>query len=317
MAVARGGNDEVLRPKPHPWALTARWENDSFAGSDRYYTDGVALSVTRGGASALDPLIDRLPGSDAERTVGVDVAQMVFTPKDTRRVVADPADRPYAGILALGMTVHLERDEVYRGFKLVTGVLGPSSLAHETIGFVHQIGSWSEPRGWDSQLSDEPILNLMHEYRHRYPMFGSAQGWEIQAVPVAGLAVGNLLDEAHGGALIRAGYRLPRDFGPSLLRVLGQTPPPPSDRESETGWGFAVHAGTEAHLVLRDMTLDGNSFRDGPRVDKHLFVPMGLVGMSVGTGRFQTCFSYVFWGEEFSGQAGVFEFGSVTMLWRF
>ena len=316
-SVAGRASDEVLRPKPHPWALTARWENDSFAGSDRYYTDGVSLSVTRGGASALDPLIDRLPWSDADRTLGVEIAQAVFTPTETRRAVADPSDRPYAGVLALGLTVHLERDEAYRGFKLLTGVLGPSSLADETIRFVHQIGSWSEPRGWDSQLADEPILNLMHEYRHRYPLLGSGDGWEIQALPMAGLAVGNFLDAGYGGALVRAGYRMPRDFGPTLLRGMGQLPPPRPDEDGATGWGFALHAGTQAHLVLRDMTLDGNSFRNGPRVDKNLFVPMGLVGMAVGNERFQTCFSYVFLGKEFAAQDGVFEFGSVTMIWRF
>lgn len=312
-SLAGSASDEALRP----WALTARWENDSFADSDRYYTDGVSLSITRGGASALDPWIDRLPWSQVHRTLGFEIAQTVFTPKDTRRVVADPSDRPYAGVLALGLTVHLEGDEVYRGFKLMTGVLGPSSLADKTIRFVHQMGSWSEPRGWNSQLADEPILNLMHEYRHRYPLFGSGNGWEIQALPVAGLAVGNLLDEGYGGAVVRAGYRVPRDFGPTLLRGMGQLPPPAPERYGETGWGFAVHAGTQAHLVLRDMTLDGNSFRDGPRVDKNFFVPMGLVGMAVGNERFQTCFSYVFCGKEFQGQDGVFEFGSVTLIWCF
>ena len=49
-SLAGSASDEALRP----WALTARWENDSFADSDRYYTDGVSLSITRGGASALD-----------------------------------------------------------------------------------------------------------------------------------------------------------------------------------------------------------------------------------------------------------------------
>ena len=33
--------------------------------------------------------------------------------------------------------------------------------------------------------------------------------------------------------------------------------------------------------------------------------------------RFQTCFSYVFCGKEFQGQDGVFEFGSVTLIWCF
>jgi hypothetical protein len=88
------------------------------------------------------------------------------------------------------------------------------------------------------------------------------------------------------------------------------------------GWfrGLQVHVwslatGTQAHLVLRDMILDGNSFHDGPRVDRNVGVPMGLVGMTVGNERFQTCFSYVFCGKEFQGQDGVFEYGSVTMIW--
>jgi len=61
------------------WAVSARWENDTFGGSDRYYTDGVALSLTQTGPNWLDPLADRLPCGQGRRTVGYDVAQLMFT----------------------------------------------------------------------------------------------------------------------------------------------------------------------------------------------------------------------------------------------
>ena len=72
-----------------------------------------------------------------------------------------------------------------------------------------------------------------------------------------------------------------------------------------------------ANLVLRDITLDGNTFEDSPSVDKEFFVPMAGVGMSVGNRRFQTSFGYIFWGKEFEGQEENSKFGSLTVSYFF
>ena len=87
----------------------------------------------------------------------------MITPSDTKRAIPDPTDRPYAGILSVGLTLHVEQSNSYHGLRLVTGVVGPAALAGDTQQEVHRhIGS-DLPQGWDYQLDNEPILNPAYE----------------------------------------------------------------------------------------------------------------------------------------------------------
>ena len=128
-----------------------------------------------------------------------------------------------------------------------------------------------------------------------------------------------MLIQGQAGGLLRFGYNVPDDFGPTLVRGMGHMPPPRRDaqRQSKSDWGFSVYGGSVANLVLRDITLDGNTFEDSPSVDKEFFVPMAGVGVSVGNRRFQASFAYIFWGKEFEGQDENSKFGSLTVSYFF
>ncbi len=313
-----GGADSQSVPK-RQWAASVRWENDAFAGTDRFYTDGVALGVSHTGPSWMDPVADWLPWGDGRRTVGYDVAQAMFTPSDTDRPVPDPNDRPYAGILAFGLTLHVERSNSYHGLKFVTGVVGPSSFAEEAQANIHRLIGDKTSQGWDYQLHDEPIFDLAYEYRHKFRLLGQRDQWSAEALAIAGGWLGNMLTQGEIAGILRAGYNTPDDFGPSLVRGMGFMPPPRNlaPHGSASGWGFAVYGGAVANFVLRDITLDGNTFRDSPSVDKNFFVPAAVVGASFGNRRFQASFSYVFWGEEFNGQQEYEKFGSLCLTYFF
>jgi hypothetical protein len=58
------------------WIASLRWENDTFGGTDRFYTDGVALGISHTGPSWMDPVADWLPWGQERRTVTYDVAQV-------------------------------------------------------------------------------------------------------------------------------------------------------------------------------------------------------------------------------------------------
>jgi len=246
------------------------------------------------------------------------MAQGMFTPADKDRSVPGPNDRPYAGVLAFGLTLHIEKETSYHGLKFVTGIVGPWSLANETQNSIHDLIGNDKSQGWDDQLYNEPIFNLAYEYRHKFQLAGERDQWKVQALPLAGSWLGNILIQGQAGGLLRFGYNMPDDFGPTLVRGMGFMPSPRRDvlRQS-SDWGFSVYAGSVANLVLRDITLDGNTFRDSPSVDKEFVVPAAGVGMSVGTRRFQTSFSYIFWGKEFEGQDGYSIFGSVAVSYFF
>lgn len=311
--------DLASKPAKLEWATSFRWENDTFGGTDRFYTDGISLAVSHTGPSWMDPVADWLPWGEGRRTVGYDVGQAMFTPSDKDLAVPDPEDRPYAGILAIGLALHVEKEDSYHGLKFVTGVVGPSSLAEETQNAVHDCIGNDRSQGWDYQLEDEPIFNFAYEYRHRFLLSGESEHWSLQAFPLGGAWLGNMLIQGQAGGVIRFGFNMPDDFGPTLVRGLGHMPPPRWDRKSgaKSGWGFSVYGGGVANLVLRDITLDGNTFKDSASVDKEFFVPAAGLGVAVGNRRFQASFSYVFWGREFEGQDDNSEFGSLAFAYLF
>jgi hypothetical protein len=308
----------TLTPQKREWTASVRWENDAFGGTDKFYTDGISLGVLHTGPSWMDPVANWLPWGEGRRTVGYDGTQAMFTPSDKDRNPPDPNDRPYAGILTFGLTLHVEKTNSYHGLKFITGVVGPAALAEETQNTVHRLIGDGQSQGWDYQLHNEPIFNFAYEYRHRFNLVGDRGRWSAEALPIGGGWLGNMLIQGQAGGLLRAGYHMPDDFGPTLVRDMGHMPPPrrnPQSRSSD--WGFSVYGGVFGNLVLRDITLDGNTFQDSPSVDKKYFVPMAGLGASLGNRRFQVSFSYIYWGKEFEGQQQNEKFGSINARYFF
>jgi hypothetical protein len=300
------------------WTASVRWENDVFGGTDRFYTNGVSLAVTHTGPSWMDPVADWLPWGKGRRTVGYDVGQGMATPVDKTRPVPDPNDRPYVGFLGVGLSLHVDRSNTYHGLRLVTGVVGPSSFAEETQRGVHRLVGIEEPQGWDYQFKNEPVLNLTYEYRHKFRLAGRRDRWSVEALPTTGVALGNALTQGQFGGQVRVGYNTPDDFGVTLLRGMAHLPPRRAEGgESRSGWGWSVFGGAAAHLVLRDITLDGSTFEDSPRVEKERYVPAAGFGAAIGDQRFQVTFTYVIWQKEFQGQPNPSKFGAFTFTYFF
>jgi len=307
-----------VRAELRQWSFAVRWENDTFGGKDQYYTDGISLSLAHTGSSWLDPVADWLPWDSGRRTVGYEAGQIMVTPADTTRPIPDSNDRPYAGILSVGLSLHVERDNRYNGLKFITGVVGPWSLADETQKQVHRWVGSGQPQGWDYQLHNEPIFNLVYEHRRKYRLLGEPQGFAVEALPVGNVMLGNLLVQGQIGGQFRFGYNIPDDFGTTLMRGMGHLPPPrPSADAAAPKWGAYFFGGVNANLVLHNLTLDGNTWKDSPSVDKEWFVPAAEVGMAVAIRRFTVAFAYVFWGKEFEGQPENSEFGAFTVSYVF
>ncbi len=302
------------------WSVSARWENDSFGGTDRYYTAGVSLGVAHTGPSWADPVANWLPWGQGRRTVTYDVGMAMMTPDDITLSVPDPEDRPYAGILAAGLTLHVDHTNSSHGLKFVTGVVGPWSFAGETQREVHRIIGAPIPQGWDYQLHNEPILNLAYEYRHRFPLLGRRRDWSFEALPIAGGWLGNVLTQASGSGMVRCGFNMPDDFGPMLARGMSPMPPPrfaAGPDATRHSWGFFVFGSVTANLVVHDLTLDGNTFVDSPSVDRNPFVPAAAFGVGVAQRRFLFSFTYSFWGEEFEAQDEPSKLGTFALSWFF
>ncbi|MBU6297430.1 MAG: lipid A deacylase LpxR family protein [Alphaproteobacteria bacterium] len=180
-----------------PATFTVLFENDIFFNTDRDYTNGVQFTYTTGPNQTLDWAVDtarRLPffAPAGKVRTGYALGQNIYTPKDTD--LADPplTERPYAGFLygAIGLMEQNPDKTRLDQLQLQFGVIGPASLAEDAQKWVHSIIHNAKPRGWPTQLRDEPGLALIYEAvsnwfrRSRY--LDSISTWSrISAVPSA------------------------------------------------------------------------------------------------------------------------------------
>lgn len=324
-----------LPVKDKSWTFTFRFENDLFANTDRNYTNGIKVSwispdLTRFRDSEQLPawakqLVAKLPFSrvpDLQRNISFSIGQNIYTPDDiaARNLITD--DRPYAGWLYGSVAFHNKDYRHLDTIEIQAGIVGPWSLAEQAQNFVHHVRGIPEANGWDNQIKNEPGLNLIYEHKDRILRPPATQGFGYDLITHYGGAVGNIFTYANIGAEARIGWNIPTDFGTSLIRPGGDTNAPSDTKDPRylrSKHGFSVHAfgAITGRAVLRDIFLDGNSFRDSYSVDKNNFVGDVILGVSVIYGRLKLSYAQVLRSKEFKLQKTGHDFGSVTLSYTY
>lgn len=312
--------------------LTGIWENDLFAGTDKGYTNG--LFVGWQSPSAKPPAwltwigqrsLFLLPDDGVLRW-GLGVGHNIYTPSDIDRRLPDPTDRPYAGWLYAALTIVSYAERVrwredlnvtkFGAIELQLGVVGPSSRAEQVQNNVHDFINVGRALGWDHQLKDQPGANLVltRQWRVNRPIRGADPlGLAIGLVPEFTASLGNVQTYASAGLMVRVGTNLEADFGPPRIR------PAPAGSgffQPDGRWGWYVFAGGEVRGVASDVFLDGNAWRESPRVDKRHVVGDGVVGAAVITPWARLSYSHTFRSREFETQKEPLQFGSISLSWR-
>ena len=324
----------VACPLAHAGSSSLTVENDKFfAGTDRHYTQGLKFVWT--GDEEVDPdsfadsVAKKLPGLDKEKVLAAQhtyaFGQNLYTPSNTTVATPLPNDRPYAGWLYGSIGYHLLDFEGSsnnsHSIELDFGVVGPAALGEQTQNGWHDIIGVSHANGWSNQLRNEPALDLAYEWRHRWTPGVTADDvrW-FDVVPHWGFVVGNVNTYANTGLAVRLGWRLPRDFGPDLIRnISGDV----STRDVRHLGGY-FFASSDVRAVGRNIFLDGNTFGSSPSVDKRPLVADLNVGLALRIparlGKIkamQLIYAQNYRTKEFYGQAMRDVFGSVSiaLLW--
>ena len=313
------------------WTATLRFENDLFADTDRNYTNGIKLSWI---SPDLDHFRDseklpewskrwirKLPFSREEglqRNITFSVGQLMFTPTDISRYDLIVDDRPYAGWLYSALGFHNKSYRHLDTIELQFGIIGPWSLAEESQDLIHDIRDIPKANGWDNQLKNEPGFAFIYENKSRVIPLKTFNGWGFDAITHYGAAIGNVFTYVNSGIEMRFGWNIPTDFGTSLIRPGGETNAPTDTadpRYKEVGHGFSLHAfaGATGRLVLHDIFLDGNTFRDSHSVDKEYLVGDFVLGLSLIIDRFKLSYANVLRTEEFKLQKSGHNFGSISL----
>lgn len=322
-------------------SFTFYLENDKFfSGTDQHYTQGLRATWLSHDLSNFDdpvrdpiatfigqkfrPLIvQSFPDVSALRR-GLSFGQNIYTPADTSTGLLQPHDRPYAGWLYLGWTFHVLRDGNATKpartsvFEVTTGIVGPSALGKFAQNGWHDLLGVDPAEGWKHQLRHEPGLNLVWERKLRYSTDDTfdthgpeREGVAADFIPHYGLSLGNVSTYANAGAEVRAGLRLPRDFGTPVIRPSADTA---IERELRSV-GAHLFASFDVRAVARDLFLDGNTFRDSPGVRRRPVVADWQAGLAVNFRRYKVTYSQAARTKEFYGQAKRQVFGSISITY--
>lgn len=338
---------------------TVRLENDLIADTDHNYTNGVALAAVSHDFSGR-PRPECLPGpvrlharflkvmnpkfwaddgdSDQTWNVVARLGQSMYTPEDHSRSDLIVDDRPYTGLLYMGMSWNRRSHRPDAGYEvldtreLTLGIIGPWSLAEQSQNLIHDLRDMDRFRGWDHQLHNEPAFKLTMERKFR-PWAGAGAiqpGWSSDAIGRYALRLGNIETAATAGLMLRAGWNVPNDFGSYPIRPGAESRPPSASvglrgeqPQSAPTPRPGVHAfvNFEAKAVAWDFSLDGNLFRSSHSVKRRPWVAQVATGISsqwlvYGRG-VRLALMRVWRTREFDGQSDGHAFGSVALSIEF
>ena len=280
------------------------YDNDFIVGSDDGYSGGIHLGyVSRAADSYADTAVpeavghalDRLPllnRPGRQRFVAYTLAQVTYTPEDTAREDLVEDDLPYSGLLLFSATAAAQDADHLDALTLTSGVIGPASLAEEVQRELHRASGSNQPRGWDNQLGNEPLLNAQYDHRWRIWDFASSQRTNGDAIISGSAAAGNWRTMADVGIGLRWGLNVPKDYF---------VPPPFFGQESVGALSLTkdrarvayVALGVDAALVGNLIQYDGNTFRDSHRVDHDPWIGRAYAGLHARIGRAIMVVSFV------------------------
>lgn len=317
--------------------ITLYLENDlfGFKDRDRYYTHGTKLSwISRDLSNYREiesipawthRLIEKLPyvnRPESLHTVSVSLGQNIYTPEDKERSDLIEGDRPYGGITYLGLGLQRKTSLRMDTFELTLGIVGRHSYAQDCQVAIHRrIGS-VKPRGWSHQIRDEPVLNLYLERKRKLFQNLADGGFGYDVIPHLGVAAGNVSTGVNLGGQARFGWNLPNDFGTYLIRPGSDSSAPLDDSDPRFNQqmkrlGIHLFCAVDGKVVVRNIFLDGNTFRDSHSVDKKYLVADLIAGVGVIIHRFKITYSYVYRTKEFKSQRGEQQFGSIALSCTF
>lgn len=293
----------AARAAESPWVVAVTEENDKFspANKDRYYTQGLKVSVNRGDG------------------VFFSVTQEINTPADTLNppsVTPPYTDLPYSGALYLGWGYGRvldrggKRDSLF-SLEAKLGVIGPSAGGETVQNKFHDLIGTAQAVGWGTQLPDELLLNFDGEFRRRFDLDGPERD-SRDLIARAVLQLGTMRTEAIFGAQFRWGSDLGRSWGHSYIRHSNGYDPSTDLRgpgkEGLAWWGFAD---TQVEVVVRNYATDGTNFRDSRAVTRSPIILQGALGATL---QFSACSLTYFCAartKEFETQDGFHLFGGL------
>jgi lipid A 3-O-deacylase len=188
----------------------------------------------------------------------VRLGQKIFTPENLFFYRPGVVDRPYAGWLSL--TWARDRFTAARTTtaSLEVGVTGGPSLARQIQEELHTLLNRIPPQGWEYQLPFEVAFAASVRDTWRVPLADNGRGWTFAVEPHWIVTAGTMRTSTEAGYALRVGWKAP----------------PESDipGTSFDDFHLAARLGAEGEAVLRDLFLDGATWKESASIPKEPLV---------------------------------------------
>ena len=313
-----GERDEQRERDRAIWMV--EYENDLFVGKDRYYTSGIRLSriaEAREAPSWLESIARRFPGFDNHDVLPyrLSIGHNIYTPADIENPRFPPHDRPYAAWLYTQFSTGTLQPNGADRVRVGLGLVGPAALGRQVQKYAHELIDSPAPVGWDTQLRNEPTLQLGYDRTRRFLDLAEPEQVGFDLSWLAGITAGNAHSHATLGGFARIGYNLPDDYGPPRISpaASGSSFFRAADPLSSA---FYFFIGAEGRQVFRDMFLQGNTFGgvSGVRIERQ--IGEYYAGAVYTRGVFRLAYSHVWRTREFIGQADDQSYGALSFsIW--
>ncbi len=231
-------------------------DNDAyfFTSYDRYYSSGIFASYS---ASAQKlPFQNTGSAGNAPTRLSYDLtfSHYIYTPKDILWDRLDELDRPYAGMATLGLRLNYFKPSAAFSLKADAGWLGPAIKTGELMRWWHKSLRIRQPRGWEYQINNTPVLILSPEYKKQWPIVE-----KLDFISSSAIVVGTVLNQASQQFAFRYGSLNGLNqshFTNSLMGI---------KRQEKKLVEWYLLAAVEGNLVLYNATIDGNFIGAGSR----------------------------------------------------
>lgn len=295
-------------------------------GTDRSYTNGFRASYLFAEDRIpywAPPLInwsDSLQSQlkNSKTNFSFSLAQQIYTPSNTDTIDFIRDDRPYAGWLYLGFMANFKKSTDSQIVELSLGVIGPEALGEQVQNTFHNMVGIPLANGWKNQLRTEPAIQISYQKRRQFFELRSGNNRYFDAIPYYGGAIGNVLINAHVGGLMRLGYNLADDFGPTRpSNGDGDSYVDPkilSSNSSDTKLpSYYLIVGVRANAIARNLFLDGSTFRSSPHVTKYPLVGESDVGFGIQWKDWNLIWRYVTRSPEYEQKSIFNSFASISI----
>ncbi|MES2513083.1 MAG: lipid A deacylase LpxR family protein [Bacteroidota bacterium] len=187
--------------------IRLKYDNDFFSATDRYYTQGIQLSIIHRVIKysplsyALIPL-----KKGSVNYYGLHFEQDCFTPKSIRYDTLNYLERPFSAVFFVSHTLNSLNPEKQMALKteLDLGVIGPCARCEDEQKAIHRSLLNIQPLGWENQIKTDYIVNYNLKFEK-----GIRMKKNRELVGHTALRVGTLYTDISAGLTARLGFLSP------------------------------------------------------------------------------------------------------------